>query len=108
MSAAASAGTVGFRRQPGTHELPDRVLSCIVYSVVPWKWLRGYATTAVAVILDDARAEGLTEVEISADDDNIGSRRVIENNGGVFVGDFTKVDEDAQPVARVRYRITLR
>ena len=102
------AGTISFRWQPGTHELPDYVLGHIGYSVVPWKRRRGYATAAVRSILDDARAEGLVEVQVTTDDDNIGSQRVIENNGGVLVDGFTKRGEDAQVIPSLRYRISLR
>lgn len=100
------AGSINFRWQPGTHELPDHVLGHIGYTVVPWKRRRGYATAAVGAILDDARAEGLDQVEITTDDDNIGSQRVIENNGGIRVEQFSK-RKGAGMVPSVRYRIDL-
>lgn len=100
------AGAVNFRWQPGTNELPSHVLGHIGYSVVPWKRRRGYATRGVAAILDDARAEGLTEVEITTDHDNVGSRRVIVDNGGVLVERFEKSGVDG-PIASFRYRIDL-
>ena len=100
------AGTVNFRWQPGTNELPAHVLGHIGYSVVPWRRRRGYATAAVAAILDDACAEGLTAVEITTDDDNVGSQRVIEGNGGVLIERFEKPGAEG-PVASLRYRIEL-
>ena len=101
------AGTIGFRWQPGTDALPPHVLGHVGYSVVPWKRRLGYATAAVAAILDDARAEGLTQVELTTDHDNIASQRVIERNGGVLVDGFTKLGADARPIDSLRYRITL-
>ncbi len=100
------SGTINFRWRPGTSQLPPHVLGHIGYSVVPWKRLRGYATAAVAQLLADARAEGLSEVEVTTDHDNIGSRRVIEKNGGVLVGHFSKRKADGW-VPSVRYRIAL-
>ncbi|MFW2332175.1 GNAT family N-acetyltransferase [Ilumatobacter sp.] len=102
----AFSGTVNFRWQPGTNELPAHVPGHIGYSVVPWKRRRGYATQAVAAILDDARAEGLTEVEITTDLDNIGSQRVIEHNGGVLVERFEKSGADGA-IPSLRYRVDL-
>ena len=39
-------GSIGFRWQPGTEELPPHVLGHVGYSVVPWKRRRGHATAA--------------------------------------------------------------
>lgn len=100
------AGSIGFRWVPGTNELPPHVPGHIGYSVVPWKRRLGYATAAVAAILDDARTEGLTVVEATTDEDNTASQRVIERHGGVRVGDFIKHGADG-PIPSIRYRIVL-
>lgn len=100
------AGSINFRWQPGTHALPAHVLGHIGYTVVPWKRRRGYAMAAVGTILDDARAEGLSEVEITTDADNIGSQRVIESNGGMFVESFEKRGADGM-IPSLRYRVVL-
>src|SRR5213596_2319748 len=63
-------GSIGFRWQPGTSELPPHVLGHIGYAVVPWKRRRGYATLALKKMLVAARVEGLSYVEITADADN--------------------------------------
>jgi predicted acetyltransferase len=83
-------GSINFRWQPGTSELPPYCLGHIGYSVVPWKRGLGYATRAVRLLLPMARAEGLEYVELTTDADNIASRRVIEANGGTFLERFTK------------------
>jgi predicted acetyltransferase len=83
-------GSIGFRWQPGTAELPVYCLGHIGYSVVPWKRGRGHATRALQLLLPHARAEGLAYVELTTDADNVASRRVIEVNGGTLVERFYK------------------
>lgn len=102
----AFCGTVGFRWQPGTAELPAHVLGHIGYGVVPWKQGRGYATRALGLILPEARALGLPWVELSTDPSNVASQRVIEANGGVLVERFTKLPAYGSAEG-LRYRITL-
>jgi predicted acetyltransferase len=83
-------GSINFRWQPGTAELPPYCLGHIGYAVVPWKRGRGYATQALAMLLPDARARGLPYVEITTDVDNIASQRVITANGGHLYERFRK------------------
>ena len=85
-----AAGSIGFRWQRGTSALPSHVLGHIGYAVVPWKRGRGYATRALAMMLPEARKEGLAYVELTADLANVPSQKVITNNGGVFVKRFRK------------------
>lgn len=84
------AGSVGFRWTPGTPDLPPHVLGHMGYAVVPWKQGRGYATQALALLLQDARAMGLPYVELTTLPDNIASQKVITANGGVLVERFEK------------------
>lgn len=83
-------GSIAFRWQPGTEALPPHCLGHIGYSTVPWKQRRGYATRALALLLPEARREGLAYVELTTDVDNLPSQKVITNNGGVFVKRFSK------------------
>jgi predicted acetyltransferase len=64
----------------------------IGYAVRPAFRRRGYATEILRQSLDIARARGISPVLVTCDVDNIGSRRVIEANGGVLEGIF-----DAEP-----------
>jgi predicted acetyltransferase len=47
-------------------------------------------TRALAMLLPEARKEGLSYVELTTDLDNLPSQKVITNNGGVFVKRFNK------------------
>ena len=99
-------GSISLRWQPGTNALPSYCLGHIGYGVVPWKRGCGYATLALRELLVDARAEGLSYVEITTDPSNLASQRVIQANGGVFVERFTKVAQFGG-TDELRFRITL-
>jgi predicted acetyltransferase len=83
-------GQIGFRWQRGTSVLPAHVLGHIGYVVVPWLRGRGYATRALALLLPEARKEGLDHVELTTDTDNLPSQKVITSNGGTLVERFEK------------------
>jgi len=75
-------GSINLRWQRGSNELPEHVLGHVGYGIVPWKRGRGYATLALAIMLRNARREGLDHVYVSTDVGNVASQRVIEANGG--------------------------
>lgn len=81
-------GSISFRWQYGTHELPPYCLGHIGYTVVPWKRRLGYATQALQQLLPEASALGLPIVELTVAHDNTTSKRVIEKCGGIFVEEF--------------------
>lgn len=97
-------GSINFRWQPGTPDLPHDVLGHIGYSTVPWKRGQGYAKEGLRLILIDARSEGLPYVEITTDLDNIASQRVIEANGGRLIERFTKPQAYGESIG-LRYRV---
>jgi predicted acetyltransferase len=99
-------GSIGFRWSPGTSALPPHCLGHIGYSVVPWKQHRGYATEALRQLLPEAKAVGLTHVEITTDLTNEPSQRVVLTNGGVLVERFRK-PEQYGAVEGLRFRIDL-
>lgn len=99
-------GSIGLRWQPGTTDLPPYCPGHIGYAVVPWKRRRGYATRALALLLPDAKAEGLTFVELTTEAGNVPSQRVIEANGGELVERFRRPDLHGGAEI-LRYRIRL-
>src|SRR4051812_17191483 len=63
----------------------ERVGGHIGYVVVPEYRRHGYATAILRQALGLARQKlGLARVLVTCDDDNVGSIRTIENNGGVL------------------------
>jgi predicted acetyltransferase len=56
-------------------------------------------------MLPEARAVGLARVEVTADVDNIASRRAIEANGGRFIREFVNLRHGPEP--KVLYFIGL-
>jgi predicted acetyltransferase len=101
----AFCGQIGFRWQPGTEALPAHVLGHIGYAVVPWKRRLGYASHALALMLPEARREGLAWVELTTDTGNEASQRVILANGGHLLARFVSPGHGAEE--RLRYRIDL-
>jgi predicted acetyltransferase len=102
----AFCGQIGFRWQPGTEALPPHCLGHIGYAVVPWKRGKGYATRALAMMLPEARKEGLAYVELTTDPDNLPSQKVITNNGGVLIERF-KAEAAYGDRDELRWRIML-
>jgi predicted acetyltransferase len=47
---------------------------------------RGYGTALLRLALIEARARGIRRVRVTCDDDNLGSIKVIERNGGALDG----------------------
>lgn len=81
-------GCIGLRWQPGTTALPPHCLGHIGYSVVPWKRRRGYATAALALLLEEARDLGLAFVTLTTQPGNVASQKVILANGGELIERF--------------------
>jgi predicted acetyltransferase len=102
----AFCGAINLRWQRGTAELPPHVLGHLGYSIVPWRQRCGHATAALRALLPIAREHGLPHVEITTDDDNLASQRVIEANGGVRVTHFAPPPAFGTRML-LRYRIAL-
>ena len=69
------------------HRLTQRLLELgghIGYDVRPSARRRGHATAMLAAALPRAAKLGIDRVLVTCDEDNTGSRKVIEANGGVF------------------------
>ena len=84
------AGVISYRWQPGTTQLPQHVLGHIGYETFPWHQRKGYATLALAQMLEFPRAQKMPQIEITTNSDNYASQKVIIANGGILVEDFEK------------------
>ncbi|MBZ9752798.1 GNAT family N-acetyltransferase [Deinococcus sp. HMF7604] len=71
----------------------------IGYEIRPTARRRGHATLALRLALARAHDLGIERALVTCDVENIGSRAVIEANGGELEGEFTVPDYD-QPLRR--------
>ena len=79
----------------------------IGYAINPFYWRQGYGTKLLSLGLEKARELGMTDkVLVTCDDDNIGSAKVIENNGGILENKVENSDRGETFVTR-RYWIKL-
>src|SRR6266498_2486182 len=76
----------------------------IGYEIRPSKRRCGYGTALLRLGLEKARERGLRRVLLTCDETNIGSRRVIEANGGQLEN---AVVVAGQAVQKLRYWISL-
>lgn len=77
----------------------------IGYEIRPTERRKGYGRQALAMLLPLAKDFGLNEVLITCNDDNVGSIRIIEANGGVLQDRVQNAD---RPMPTRRYKITLK
>lgn len=95
-------GRMGLR-----HELNDSLLKVgghIGYEIRPSKRRQGYGKEILRLGLAKAQARGLHHVLVTCDEDNIGSKKIIEANGGVLENALVLPDS---PVRKLRYWIDL-
>lgn len=78
----------------------------IGYGVRCSEWGRGYGTALLAFALDRLKELGVTTAQITCNDDNKASARVIEKNGFTLI-DKPVVSKDGKDVIIRRYRKTL-
>ena len=91
------------------HSLTDFLIEYgghIGYAVRYSYWNKGYATKMLKFALEKAKQLGLEKVLITCNDDNYGSARVIEKNGGVLE-DKIKNNIDGKEFITRRYWIEL-
>ncbi len=89
------------------HPLDDKLRQeggNIGYDVRPSERGKGHATRLLELLLDRARGQGLRSVLLTCNKQNFASRRVIEKNRGVLVGEDVS-DETGKEI--LRYRIEL-
>lgn len=93
------------------HSLTEKLLRYggnIGYGVRYSRWGEGMGTKMLAMALNYARDElGMERALITCDDDNLGSARVIEKNGGVL-WDRLENNVGGRPVITRRYWIEIK
>ncbi|MEI7765644.1 MAG: GNAT family N-acetyltransferase [bacterium] len=89
------------------HSLTDTLLKIgghIGYEIRPSKRKQGYGENALQLVLPQAKAMGLGKVLLTCDSTNIGSKKIIEANGGVLENEVET--EEGHP-SKLRYWIQL-
>lgn len=76
----------------------------IGYEIRPSMRQHGYGKEILRLGLEKARERGLHHVLVTCDETNIGSKKIIEANGGRFQNAVT---QEGSPVKKLRYWITL-
>ena len=99
-------GTINLRYVRGSQQLPPHVSGHIGYAIVPWKRGRGYAKEALRQLLLRVPGTGLRYLSVTCDEDNVGSRKVIEANGGIFIG--ARPSEEQPDKRKLHFRIDVR
>jgi predicted acetyltransferase len=91
-----------FGRAKLRHELNDHLRlfgGHIGYEIRPSRQRQGFGTLILKLVLEKARAIGLRQVLMTCDVANLGSRGVIEANGGELEGEF-QLDWHDKPIRR--------
>ncbi|QBD81537.1 GNAT family N-acetyltransferase [Ktedonosporobacter rubrisoli] len=89
------------------HELNDfllKVAGHIGYMIRPSKRRLGYGTEILRLGLEQAKKLGLPRALVTCDENNIGSKKVIEHNGGKLEN---AVEVEGATVRKLRYWIDL-
>lgn len=89
------------------HELNDfllRIAGHIGYQIRPSKRRQGYGKELLRLGLEKAREIGITRALVTCDEDNIGSKKIIEYNHGQFENALSITNA---PARKLRYWIDL-
>jgi len=82
-------------------EMMKKFYGNIGYSIKFSKWRKGYGTKLLSMGIEKAKGLGLDKVLICCDEDNYGSKKVIENNGGILQDIIiNEIDGEIRPTCR--------
>jgi predicted acetyltransferase len=96
-------GTIRLRL--GTYPFLEKEGGYIGYDVRPSERRKGYGTRILSLGLEKTRGRGMERILITCDSDNVGSRRIIEKNGGEFE---SEVVSDVTGKTKLRFWISLK
>lgn len=83
-------GIIQIRHKPSFGVgIPENMASHIYYEIFPAYHKKGYGKKILSLGLEKVKEIGLKEVFLTVTEDNIGSKKIIEANGGIFVEDAT-------------------
>lgn len=77
----------------------EREAGHIGYDIRPSQRRRGHGTLLLKLLLEQAKNYGLSRVLLTCDTTNLASARIIEKNGGVYVGQVTS-EESGELISR--------
>lgn len=78
----------------------------IGYGIVPERRKEGYGKLILKLALEECRKMGMDSVLITCSPDNIGSKKIIEYNGGILEDEIEST-VDGRPRKTLRYWVTL-
>jgi predicted acetyltransferase len=78
----------------------------IGYAIRPSARRMGYGTEILRLMLPEAVKLGINPILITCDADNVGSRKIIERNGGIFENEMP-YERNGESVKKRRYWITV-
>ena len=78
-------GHASIRLNPEVDEDLFKYCGHIMYGVVPNKRKQGYGTSICHLLIEKMEEMGYKDIYITCNEDNIGSSKVIENNGGKLI-----------------------
>ncbi|HZK55677.1 MAG TPA: GNAT family N-acetyltransferase, partial [Desulfosporosinus sp.] len=87
------------------NEFVRNFIGHIGYNISPLSRRKGYGGALLKLALEKAAMINLNKVLITCEHDNMGSKKIIENNGGIFESETFYKDENKK---FSRYWITLR
>jgi len=97
-------GMLQIRHRPGHRkEVPEYMATQIYYDIDPAYRRKGYGKKILNLGLLKARELGLHEVLVGCMEDNVGSKKIIEGNGGVLTDEAFIENEGKM----LKYRIDL-
>jgi len=83
MEDAKKLGRIQIRHKPTSGDgVPDSFASHIYYEIEKSEQGKGYGTEILRLGLEEAKKIGLKEVILTCYEDNVGSKAIIEKNGG--------------------------
>lgn len=95
-------GNIRHRLTPALEKLGGN----IGYAIRPTKQKLGYGSLILSLLLPEAAKLSIREPLITCDVNNIGSTKIIEKNGGLFIGTAESTQDGAVKNSRL-YRISL-